>query len=103
LLQCGSKKINEKCLKRGEVLSMSVDAHFDLKMGVHLASEVFFPTDPQLDVCDGTTSASIAPVVVNLGLSGIMLWVSGINVCNGRSQRTCLFSQGNPRDCVELG
>jgi hypothetical protein len=51
-------------------------------------------------VCDGMHSASVAPFLVNLRDFRDNFMVLRDDLGNGRSQRTCLFSQRNPRGYI---
>jgi hypothetical protein len=81
------------------ILSLSLDAHLDLKAILHSAPDVFFPTGPQLNspvVCDGMPSANVASFV---GLSKTFRDNFGQW---SQSANKSLFSE-NLRGCAEIG
>jgi hypothetical protein len=90
--------------KLNGTLSLTMGAHLYLKFIWSSRVRRLLPNRYPLRVPLFATACLLPvlhPLYVNIKLSGIILWVSGMILDNGRGQRTCLFSQGNPRGCVE--
>jgi hypothetical protein len=74
--------------------------------GVPLASDVSFPTGPHFESCYPRRYAFCQRCPLSWLISGSSrdnFVVLRDELGNGHIQRTCLFSQGNPRGYMELG